>query len=69
LKIIQRFGKNCNCHLKEEFCNGGRFWQTYTRKTTEGELNLMVALFGAEQSALNSATKTHEQVFLHVTNK
>jgi hypothetical protein len=51
LKIIQRFGKHCSCHLQGEYVMVGHFWQPYIGQTVGGELNLMVLFRGTEEQA------------------
>jgi hypothetical protein len=51
LKIIQRFGKHCICHLQGEYVMVGRFWKPYIGQAIGGELDLMVLIGGAEERA------------------
>jgi hypothetical protein len=49
LKIIQHFGKHCNCHLQSEYVMVGHFWYPYTGQAVGGQLHLMVLIDGAEE--------------------
>jgi hypothetical protein len=49
LKIIQRFGRHCSCHLQGEYVMVGRFLKPYIAQTVGGELDLMVLIGGAEK--------------------
>jgi hypothetical protein len=51
LKIIQRFGKHCSCHLHGEYAVVRRFWKPYISDAVGGELDLMVLIGGAEERA------------------
>jgi hypothetical protein len=57
LRIIQRFGKHCNCHLQGEYIMVGRFWKPYIGQAVGGDLYFVVLIGGAEQSALLISTK------------
>jgi hypothetical protein len=48
VKIIQRFGEHCICHLQEKCVMVGRFWKPYIRQAVGGELDLMVVICGVE---------------------
>jgi hypothetical protein len=49
LKIIQRFGKHCCCHLQGECVVVGPFWKSYIGQAVGCELDLMVLIGGAEE--------------------
>jgi hypothetical protein len=49
LRIVQRFGKHCNCHLQSEYVVAGCFWKPYIGQAVCGELDLMVLIGGAEE--------------------
>jgi hypothetical protein len=51
MKIIQRFGKHCICHLPGEYVMVERFWQPYMGQAVFGELDLMVLIRGVEERA------------------
>jgi hypothetical protein len=48
LRIIQRFGILCCCHLQGEYEKVGRFWKPYIGEVAGGELDLMMLIGGAE---------------------
>lgn len=47
--IIQRFGKHRSCRLQGEFVMVGQFWKPYTGQAVDGELVVMVLIYGAEK--------------------
>jgi hypothetical protein len=49
LRIIQRFGKHCGCHLQGECVVVGRFWKPYIGQVVDGKLDFMVLIGGAEE--------------------
>jgi hypothetical protein len=51
LKIIQRFGKHCSCHLQDECVVVGRFWKSCIWQAVGGELDLTMLIGGAEERA------------------
>jgi hypothetical protein len=51
LRIIQRFGKHCSCHLQGECVVVGRFLKSYTGQAVGGGLYLMVLFGEAEERA------------------
>jgi hypothetical protein len=51
LRINQRFGKHCSCHLLGEYVMAGRFWKPYIGQAVDGELDLMVLTGGVEERA------------------
>jgi hypothetical protein len=55
LKIIQRFGKHCSCHLQGEYEMVGRFSKPYIGQAPGGELDLVVLIGGAEERTCNFA--------------
>jgi hypothetical protein len=54
LKIIERFGKHCSCHLQGEYVMVGRPWKHYTGQAVNGELDLMVLIGGVEEQPVFS---------------
>jgi hypothetical protein len=49
LRVIQRFGKHCTCHLQGEYIVAGRFWKSYIEQAVGGGLDLMMLIGGAEE--------------------
>jgi hypothetical protein len=41
LRIIQRFGKHCCCHLQGECVVVGHFWKPYIEQAVGSELELV----------------------------
>jgi hypothetical protein len=62
LKIIQRFGKHCICHLQGEYVMVGRFWQPYIGQAVGGELDSMVLIGRAEAEVVQ---KTAQPLHIH----
>jgi hypothetical protein len=55
LKIIQRFGTHCSCHLQGEYVLAEQFLGALYREV-DGELDLISLIGGAEEQAINHAT-------------
>jgi hypothetical protein len=51
LRIIQRSGKHCSCHLQGEYVMAGRFRMPCIGQAVGGGLDLMVLIGGAEERA------------------
>jgi hypothetical protein len=52
LRIIQRFGKHCSCHLQGECVVAGRFWKSYIGQAVGGALDFVMLIGGAEGRAV-----------------
>jgi hypothetical protein len=51
LKIFERIGKHCSCHLQDEYVMVGRLWMPYIGQAVGGELDLMVLIDGGASSS------------------
>jgi hypothetical protein len=51
LKVIQRFGKHCNCHLQGEYVLVGCFWEPHIGQEVGGEWDAKNLIGGAEERA------------------